>query len=116
MKYGYSTKPYKMKRPSPMERTHRATLKLYVDYNNGVYVEKNKYGPTGKVDTRDLIDIICYILSEQAFDGKMKFFQEEMIEKSLKPAICKVLRKYKVLEGEENDKIQRASFSDGACM
>ena len=108
--------PFKIKRPGPTERTHRATIKLYLDSREGVYVEKNKYGPTGKVDIRDLIDIICYILGENVFDGRMKFFQEEMIEQSLKPAICKVLREYKVLEGEENDKIRRSSISYGSYM
>lgn len=112
--FSTTNNPFKMKRPSPMERTHRATIKLYVDCRDGVYIAKNRHGPTGKISTKDLINIICYILTEQVFDGKMKFFQEGMIEESLKPAIYKILEEYKVLEGEENDKIRRSSFSDGA--
>jgi len=95
-----TTNPYKIKRPSPMERTYRANIKLYVDHSNGVHIAKNRYGPTGKVKTKDLIDIICYILTEHVFDGKIKLFQEGMIEESLKPAIYKVLEEHKVLEGE----------------
>ena len=96
-------KTFKIKYPTPLQRTHMATLIIYVDHKDGVHITKNRYGPTGKVKTKDLIDIVCYMLGEHTLN--IKLFQEEMIEESLKPAIYKVLREYKVLEGEENDKI-----------
>lgn len=87
----YTTKPYKIKRPTPMERTHHATIKLYVDRRDGVYIAKNRYGPTGNVNTECLVDILSHVLAEQVFDGRMIMFQEGMKIKFIK-AITKIIK------------------------
>ncbi len=87
-----TTKPFKIKRPTPMERTHRATIKLYVDHTDGVHIAKNRYGPTGNVNTECLVDILSHVLAEQVFDGRMVMFQEGM-KRKFKKAINKIIKK-----------------------
>ncbi len=78
-------------RPTHMERLHRANFVIYVDPKNGVHVAKNRYGPHGKVSTKDLINIVTRILVEHIFDGRMKLFQEGMSWR-LKGAINKIVK------------------------
>ena len=85
-----TTNPYKIKRPTPLERTHSASLILYVDRIDGVHIAKNRYGPSGNVNTECLVDILSHILAEQVFDGRMVMFQEGMKIKLIK-AMTKII-------------------------
>jgi len=81
----------KIKRPSHAELLHRANLVLYVDYRDGVTIHKNRWGPHGKVSTKELIEILTRVLVEQVFDGRMKLFQGAM-QSRLKGAIKKIVK------------------------
>lgn len=89
----YPTKnPYKIKHPTTLERDHRASLIIYVDHKDGVHIAKNRYGPTGNVDTECLVDILSHVLAEQVFDGRTIIFQEGL-KKEIKKAINQVIEK-----------------------
>ncbi len=88
----FPTSTPQIKRPTRMERTHSATVIIYIDHNDGVYIGKNRYGPTGKICTKDLVNILCHTLAEQVFDGRMIMFQEGM-KKKFKKAINKIIKK-----------------------
>jgi len=87
-----TTNPFKIKHPTPLERTYSANLILYIDHIDGVYIAKNRYGPTGNVNTECLIDILSHILAERVFDGRMVMFQEGMKRKLIK-AMTKIIEK-----------------------
>ena len=74
-----------------MHRLHNADIVLYLDNNDGVYVAKNRWGETGAVSVRELINILTRILVEHIFDGRMKLFQE-MMRVRLKGAIHKIVK------------------------
>ncbi len=74
------------------ERHFRSNIVLYLDCKNGVYIAKNRYGPHGKVSTKELIDILCHILCEHIFNGRMQLFQEGM-KWRLKGAINRIIKK-----------------------
>ena len=82
---------YTIDRPTRTELLHKATIVLYVDREDGVTIRKNRYGPTGKVSTKDLINILTRILVEHIFGGRMKLFQESM-RLRLKGAINKIVK------------------------
>lgn len=82
---------FHIKRPSQRELLHRANLVLYVDYRDGVTIHKNRWGPTGKVSTKELISLLTRILVEHVFGGRMKVFQEGMRWR-LKGAINKIVK------------------------
>ena len=84
--------PFKIKHPTMMECIHNATVIIYIDHKDGVNIHKNRYGPTGKVCTKDLVNILCHTLAEQVFDGRMIMFQEGM-KKKFKKAINKIIKK-----------------------
>ena len=86
-----TTNPYQVSRPTALERTHNASLIIYVDHKNGVHIAKNRYGATGKVCTKDLVNILCHTLAEQVFDGRMILFQEGM-KKQFKKAINRIIK------------------------
>ncbi len=86
-----TTDPFKIKHPTLMERTRSASLIIYVDHKDGVHIAKNRYGATGKVCTKDLVNILCHTLAEQIFDGRMILFQEGMKTKLIK-VINKVIK------------------------
>ena len=74
------------------ERLYNANLALYVDYEKGVLIHKNRWsGITGKVTTKELVNIVCRILAEHIFDGRMKLFQAGM-EKRLKWAVNRIIK------------------------
>ncbi len=83
--------PFKIKHPTLMERTHSANVIIYIDHKDGVYVQKNRYGATGKICTKDLVNILCHTLAEQIFDGRMILFQEGM-KKKFKKAINRIIK------------------------
>lgn len=87
-----TTNPYKIKHPTMRERMHSANVIIYIDHREGVFVHKNRYGPTGKICTNDLVNILCHTLAEQVFDGRMIVFQEGM-KKKFKKAINKIIKK-----------------------
>jgi len=83
---------YSIKQPTHRETLYRSTLALYVDYQNGVQIHKNKYSNiTGKPTTEQLVDIMCRVFVEHAFDGRMKLFQAGMEEK-LKRAVNEIIK------------------------
>jgi hypothetical protein len=86
-----TTNPYKIKHPTQTERNYNANVIIYVDHRDGVFVAKNRYGPTGKVDTEVLVDILTITLAEQVFDGRTVIFQEGMKQKFEK-AINKIIK------------------------
>ena len=86
-----TTNPYKIKHPTTLERTHRASLILYVDHKDGVHISKNRYGAVGKVNTECLVDILSHVLAEQVFDGRTIIFQEGMKIKLIK-VINKIIK------------------------
>lgn len=79
-------------RPSLREKLYRANIVLFVDHEKGVMIEKNRYGQTGKPTTDELVDILCHILADHAYDGRMKIFQAGL-KKFLKRAVKNVLKK-----------------------
>ena len=84
---------YSIKKPSRTLLESRANVVLYVDRTDGVYIHKNRYdGKTGKVNTKDLVNILCHILSEHVFGGNIKLFQEGM-RLRLKKAINRIIKK-----------------------
>jgi len=87
--YGRS---FKIKRPTPLERLYNAKVAIFVDHKDGVMIDKNCWGPHGKVNTSELIEILCRILVEHVFDGRMKLFQEGM-RKRLKYVIKRIVKK-----------------------
>ncbi len=64
--------------PSLRDLMYSANVAIYLDQKTGVKVHKNRWGATGKVSTNQLIEILCLILVEQIFNGRMKLFQEGM--------------------------------------
>jgi hypothetical protein len=87
-----SPNSFKIKRPGTLERTHRANLIMYVDHKDGVHIAKNRYGPTGNVNTECLVNILSHILAEQVFDGRTIIFQEGL-KKEIEKAINQVIEK-----------------------
>jgi hypothetical protein len=84
---------YSLRKPSKILLETRANLVLYVDRKDGVYIHKNRYdGKTGKVNTTELVNILCHILSEHIFNGSIKLFQEGM-RLRLKKAINRIIEK-----------------------
>jgi hypothetical protein len=85
-------KKFKITRPTLTERMHNANFVIFVDHRNGVHVAKNRHsGKTGKVSTKELINILTRILVEHIFDGRMIIFQEAM-KWRLKAAIKKIVK------------------------
>lgn len=80
-----------IKHPTLTERMFRANFVIFVDPRDGVHVAKNRYGPHGKVSTKDLINVLTRILVEHIFDGRMKLFQEGMRWR-LKGVINKIVK------------------------
>lgn len=89
---GCGSSSFKIKRPTLTEKMHSATIIIMVDHKEGVRIEKNRYGTTGKPSTKELVDVLCTILADYAFDGRMKIFQAGM-KKFLKRAVHKTLKK-----------------------
>ena len=87
---GLSSQEIRIKHPTLTERMHSANAVIFID-KKGVHVAKNRYGPHGKVSTKDLINIVTRILVEHIFDGRMKLFQEGMHWR-LKGAINKIVK------------------------
>ncbi len=84
---------YSITRPTRTEREFRADIILHVDSKNGTYIHKNRYGPHGKVNTEELVGILCHILSEHLFyNSKIKLFREGM-RLRLKQAINRIIKK-----------------------
>ena len=84
---------YSLRKPSRTLLETRANVVLYVDRTDGVYIHKNRYdGKTGKVSTKELVNILCHILSEHVFNGNIKLFQEGM-RLRLKKAINRIIKK-----------------------
>jgi hypothetical protein len=77
--------------PTSLQRHHHANIVLYLDSATGVFVGKNRWGPNGKVSTKELINILVRILVEHVFDGRMTLFQG-MMERRLKGAIKKIVK------------------------
>jgi len=88
---GSSSRSLNIKRPTFTERMHSANMVIFVDRKDGVHVAKNRYGPHGKVPTKDLINLLTRILVEHVFDGRMRVFQEGMRIR-LKGAIKKIVK------------------------
>ena len=86
-----ASKGFKIKRPTRTELLYRANLALYVDHEDGVMIHKNRWGPHGKVDTEELIPILCRVLVEHVFDGRMALFQAGMQEK-LEGAVNRIIK------------------------
>lgn len=85
-------KTFKITRPTQSELLYNANLAIYVDHKNGVMIHKNRWGPHGKVNTSELIEILCRVLVEHIFDGRMKMFQEGM-RKRLQYAMKRIVKK-----------------------
>ena len=82
----------KIRRPTQRELLFNANLALYVDHKDGVMIHKNRWGATGKVNTEELIGILCRILVEHIFDGRMKLFEEGMYIR-LKWAVKRIVKR-----------------------
>lgn len=81
-----------IKRPTYRELMYNALLALYVDRKDGVMIHKNAInGITGKVSSEDLVPILCRVLVENVFDGKMQLFQAGMQEK-LERAVNQIIK------------------------
>jgi hypothetical protein len=106
----YSPREYSKYKNSPIQKMERANFILYVNADGTIHIGKNRYnGVTGPIHNTTGVKILAKLLVKIAFNNTCIIFQE-----SLKKDLYKVLEKHKVLEGEENDKIRRSSFSDGA--
>jgi len=80
-------------RPTKREREYRAEIILYLDRKDGVYIKKSRYGNSGKVNTEELVDVLCHVLSSHVFfNSKIKLFQEGMKHR-LKRAINRIIKK-----------------------
>ena len=77
--------------PFSLQRVHSANIVIYLDHKEGVYVAKNRWGPSGEVSTKELINTLVRILVEHIFDGRMTLFQG-MMERRLKGAIKKIVK------------------------
>jgi hypothetical protein len=108
-----TTKPYSKKHhePSILQRMERSDIVLFVSSDGVIEIGKNRYGVIGKLNSREGIETLINLLTKAVFNNTCIIFQE-----SLKRIIYKEIGGYKILEGEENDKIRRAIFSDGAHM
>ena len=82
---------FHIKLPTLTDRMHRANFVIFVDHRDGVHVAKNRYGPHGKVSTKELVNLLTRILVEHVFDGRMKVFQEGMRWR-LKAVINKIVK------------------------
>ena len=82
---------FRFTRPTQRELLYNANLVLYVDRKDGVTIHKNRWGPHGKVSTKELVNILTRILVEHIFGGRMKLFQEGMRWR-LKGAINKIVK------------------------
>lgn len=81
-----------IKRPTRNELLYNAELALYVNSRDGkVNIHKNRFGPTGEVSTKDLIDIVTRILVRQIFGNRMLVFRAGM-RLRLKRAINKIVK------------------------
>jgi len=80
-----------IKRPTQSELLYNADLAFYVHHKDGVRIHKNRWGPTGKVSTKELVTILCRVLVEHVFDGKVKLFQVGM-ETRLRWAVNKIIK------------------------
>ena len=81
-----------IKHPTRSELLYNADLALYVNARDGkVYIHKNRFGPTGEVSTKDLIDILTRILVRQIFGNRMLVFRAGM-KVRLKRAINKIVK------------------------
>ena len=85
-------KEYKISRPTQRELLYNANLAIYVDHKDGVMIHKNRWGPHGKVNTDELIEILCRVLVEHVFNGRMQLFQAGM-QKRLRYAIKRIVKK-----------------------
>ena len=81
-----------IKRPTQRELLYNALLALYVDRKDGVVIHKNCIsGSTGKIPTDELIPILCRVLVENVFEGRMALFQAGMQEK-LERAVNEIIK------------------------
>jgi hypothetical protein len=83
---------YSLRSLSKTMLEHSANVIIYVDHKDGVHIHKNRYGPTGKASTEELVNILCHVLAEHVFNGNIKLFQEGM-RLRLKKAINRIMKK-----------------------
>jgi hypothetical protein len=81
----------------PERLVEQADVAIIASRREGVNVIKNRYfGKTGKVeDTDELIVLLCRILVEHIFKGRMTMFQEAMKERMVKSLRRKLKREIK---------------------
>ena len=83
---------FKIKRPTQRELLYNALLAIYVDRKDGVQIHKNAInGITGNPSTEDLVPILCRVLVEHVFDGRMALFQAGM-QKKLERAVNRIIK------------------------
>ena len=84
---------YSTTRPTTTDRIHHADFVLLVDHEGGPYVYKNRYsGITGGVSTKALVKILCRVLVEYLFNGRMKMFQVGM-QKKLEWTVNRIIKR-----------------------